>query len=90
MNQAKNVQDKWDVFFKVYKEGTEKFVPRYVPKNNKIKGWFNRRCENAKQMRETAWKKMRKRNNSRTRENYKEKEMSAQKFDKKRNSMKKI
>ena len=57
--RATSVQEKWDEFLKIYREGEKRFVPkrksRIVGKNE----WFNRRCETARRMKEDSWNKWR-------------------------------
>ena len=63
------VQKKYDVFLSKYREGVERYVPKYKVKENK-KVWFNAKCAEAKKKKERAWKKMRKHWNKTNREEY--------------------
>ncbi len=63
------VQKKYEVFLSKFREGVERYVPRYKVKENK-KVWFNEKCAEAKKKKERAWKKMRKQWNEINREEY--------------------
>ena len=67
--ENKGVQEKYQVFLSKYKEGIEKYVPKYKIKKNK-RAWFNAKCVEAKKKKEKAWRKMRKRWNETNREDY--------------------
>ena len=54
------VEDKWKVFTELYCEGIEKYVPKVKPREKHIQEWFNKKCSEAKEGRDKAWKKWRK------------------------------
>ena len=68
---ADNIQDKYDIFKKIYDEGITRYVPKYKEQRQGRKEWFNVKCEAARKMKEKAWNKMRKRNTQRNREEFK-------------------
>lgn len=68
---AGNVQDQYDIFGKIYKEGVTKYVPTYKERRLGKKEWFNGRCEAARAKKEKAWNKMRRRNTQKNREEFK-------------------
>lgn len=66
-----NVQDKYDVFGKIYKESVSKYVPAFKEHKCWKKEWFNVKCEAARERKIKAWKKMCRRNKQKNREEYK-------------------
>lgn len=56
------------MFLRKYREGVERFVPRYKIKKNKME-WYNARCAEAKK-KEKTWRKMRKQWSEMNREEY--------------------
>ena len=63
MVQTRGVQKKYDIFMNYYREGVMKFVPKYKPREEGRKDWFNATCVKAKERRDAAWKRW-KRNRS--------------------------
>ena len=63
MLQTRGVQKKYDIFMNYYREGVMKFVPKYKPREEGRKDWFNATCVKAKERRDAAWKRW-KRNRS--------------------------
>ncbi len=57
-----NVNKKLEAFMEVYTDGINKFVPTFKENNKLVKhrAWFNYECTKAKEMKDKAWKKMRK------------------------------
>ena len=58
---ASDIEDKWKEFVNIYEEGINKYVPRVKKEQKKIQAWFNKRCEESKRKRDTAWNKWMKR-----------------------------
>ena len=58
-------------FLEIYENGINKHVPLYKSREKGKQDWFNRRCAEAKQKRDEAWKRMKKRRNHRNKEDYK-------------------
>jgi len=71
MEEAPSVQEKYNRFLDIYKEGVEKFVPVFRVREKRIKAWFNDRCEKAKRERDKAWNRLKKRRNENTKNEYK-------------------
>ena len=68
--RAKEVQEKYDIFMKIYKTGAKNFVPKYKQKEEEKQDWFNARCFMAKEKRDTAWRSWKRNKNIRNRENF--------------------
>ena len=71
MLQASGVQKKYDIFMNYYREGVTKFVPKYKPKEEGRKDWFNATCAKAKEKRDTAWKRWKRNRSMINKESYK-------------------
>ena len=67
--EGKKVQEKYEVFLNKYKEGIERYVPKYKVKKNK-NAWYNAKCAEARKKKEKAWRKMRKQWSETNREDY--------------------
>ena len=48
LEQAEDVQEKWNKFLKIYNIAVEKFVPREGLGGRKGKEWFNAKCRSAR------------------------------------------
>lgn len=64
------VEEKWKTLLDIYNKGVEKYVPRLKEKSKYIQDWFNNRCRVAKERRNRAWNKWRKRRNQRRWQDY--------------------
>ena len=60
MMKLRDVQQKYDFFLDKYEQGIMRYVPTYKVKTKRRSDWFNMTCERAKQRRDKAWDKMRK------------------------------
>lgn len=70
LKRAEEVQEKYDIFMKVYKAGVREFVPKYKQNKEKKQDWFNARCFKAREKRDRAWRGWKKNKNERNRESY--------------------
>ena len=68
--RAQNVQEKYNIFMEAYNSGVMEYVPRYRPRKEGIKEWFNGRCAKAKEKRDDAWRKWKRYRNTRNKENF--------------------
>jgi len=69
MKGLKDVQHKYDFFLEKYEQGIKKHVPLYIVKGKKE--WFNAVCVKAKEKRDKAWKRMKRKSTERNRGEYK-------------------
>ena len=60
LKRAEEVQEKYDIFMKVYKAGVMEFVPKYKQNKEKKQDWFNARCFKAREKRDRAWRSWKK------------------------------
>ena len=68
-DNAKNIQEKWNEFMRIYNAAVDKFVPKGRRSCKKGKEWYNTICENARKKKINAWNRWRrKRENSRWRD----------------------
>ena len=72
LTRAQNVQDKYDIFMEAYRGGVSRYVPRYKPRKEGNREWFNGRCTRAKERRDAAWKRWRRHRNTRNKEEFKQ------------------
>ena len=71
MVKLRGVQEKYNIFMEVYREGVRRYVPKYRPKEVGQNDWFNARCTKAKEKRDEAWKRWKRNRNLRNKENFK-------------------
>ena len=45
MKELKEVQEKYDLFLMMYKQGVKEYIPFYMVKEKGKKDWFNGKCE---------------------------------------------
>ena len=67
--EGKQVQDKYEVFLNKYKEGVQKYVPRYKAKKGS-QNWYNAKCVKAKKDKDAAWREMMRQRDRKSREEY--------------------
>ena len=59
-DNARNTQEKWDEFIKIYDEAVRTYVPKGSGNCRKGKEWYNRRCDKARKRKIRTWNKWRK------------------------------
>ena len=59
---GKTTQEKYEIFLRNYHEGVKKYVPKYKIKNSKHM-WHNARCAEAKRVKDSTWRKLKKQRN---------------------------
>ena len=59
---GKTAQEKYEIFLKRYREGVERYVPKYKLRDSKHT-WYNARCAKAKQAKDRTWRKLKKQRN---------------------------
>ncbi len=69
--KAKDVQNKYDHFLRIYDERVEKYLPFNKITKKGRKEWYNGECEKANKKRDEAWERLRRKLNNRNREEYK-------------------
>ena len=73
LQTLESVNEKFNKFVEIYKEGVDTCVPKYGQrKMQKKKPWFNRRCEKARKLKDLAWNRARRHSSERAWAKYKE------------------
>ena len=73
LHTLRSVNDKFNKFIEIYKEGVDICVPKYGGKTmQKKRPWFNRKCEKAKELKELAWNRARRHSSERAWAKYRE------------------
>ena len=68
---GKTAQEKYEIFLKRYREGVEKYVPKYKPRDSKYT-WYNDRCAEVKRAKDRTWRKLKKQRNEINRDTMKQ------------------
>ena len=68
---GKTAQEKYEIFLKRYREGVERYVPKYKIRDSKYT-WYNARCAEVKRAKDRTWRKLKKQRNEINRERYNE------------------
>ena len=69
---ASNTQDKWNTFMEIYNEGVSRYVPKItINEMKKKEDWYNTRCKLAREKKEAAWNRWRKRGGRKNWEEFK-------------------
>ena len=55
--EAKGVEEKWNLFLGIYNEGVVKYVPTVKESYKGKNDWFNMRCRDARKRKEEAWRR---------------------------------
>ena len=59
---GKTAQEKYEIFLKRYREGVERYVPKYKLRDSKYTG-YNARCAEEKRAKDRTWRKLKKQRN---------------------------
>ena len=58
MMKLKDMQEKYDFFLRIYKQGVKEYIPFYELKEKGIKEWSSGKCKRVQKSRDEAWTRM--------------------------------